>query len=268
MSDEERRDPFEEHIESDEFDISQLRYSELSAEDFVLQLSIFALLDKSSHPLAKDLYSQLGKQQRILCDLLIIELISQLRDAPEYNALAHLSNTDVTAMLRGPVAAALMLGAAFPTDQTAPDSQDDLAALFDHEDGEIDDDDDDFDFVDGSEAGDTSSYHNPFSSSLPHSSLRGSYPSNWYDRRSTNHGTWSAFDFSQSDQYDDRQYLTQHVSSRKHRMITSPPQPPLRSSLYFLLVLHRVFETIGAALSGALQFCKRSWDRLRRIWFK
>lgn len=268
MSDEERRNPFEEHIESDEFDISQLRYSELSAEDFVLQLNIFALLDKSSHPLAEDLYTQLDKRQRTLCDLLIIELISQLRDAPEDNTLQHMSDSDIQAILRGPVAAALMLGAVFPGEEPASDSHDDLSSLFDYDSSDLDDDDDDSGFFDSADAGDTSSYHNPFSSSFPHSTFRSSQPTNWHDRRGANRGAWSAFDFSESGQQDNRHVFGKRSALPARSTMTPPPQPPLRSSLFILLVLHRLYERVATACADALRSCKRGWDRLRRIWLK
>jgi len=105
MSEKKRRNPFEDHIESDAFDISHLDdelHLQLLPE---LQALLAGLPEELDHRICED---ELDKRQQALCAQLTIEMVERVMRSQYAEELAHIDEDTLVQLLTVPIATAII----------------------------------------------------------------------------------------------------------------------------------------------------------------
>lgn len=106
MSENKRRNPFEDHIESEQFDVSGL---DATIDLSELGLRVQDFLDHLPHPYDTELWDgELNDQQKQLCAHLVNALIDRYVRTECEDELGHLEDDELIVLLTTPVAMALL----------------------------------------------------------------------------------------------------------------------------------------------------------------
>lgn len=124
MTEKKRRNPFEDHIESEQFDVSGLDAT-LDLSDLGLKVQDF--LDHLAHPYDTEVWDEeLNDQQKQLCAHLVNALIDRYVRTECEDELGHLEDEELIVLLTTPVAMALLaqqriLSSQIPAQPAAPE---------------------------------------------------------------------------------------------------------------------------------------------------
>lgn len=105
MSEKKRRNPFEDHIESDAFDISHLddeMHLQLLPE---LQALLAELPEELDHRICQE---ELDERQQTLCAQLTIEMVERVMRSQYAKEVAHIDEDTLVQLLTVPIAAAIL----------------------------------------------------------------------------------------------------------------------------------------------------------------
>lgn len=106
MSEQDHRNPFEEHIESEHFDVSKLEPGQTHTD---LDPALQALLDSLPQPLDYRIWDEeLSEQQKVLCAHLAQEIIERVIRPNYMNDMIDMEDNDLLLMLTVPVALAMI----------------------------------------------------------------------------------------------------------------------------------------------------------------
>lgn len=125
MTNDERHNPFENHIESDDFDVSKLGEPGQSPLMDALRIRVKALLDGMPQPVDNRIMDELDDHQKHLCMVLTDELVRRLIRPQFSEQLREVSDDDLIYMMSAPIAAAILAEARINQDITPPQESDD-----------------------------------------------------------------------------------------------------------------------------------------------
>lgn len=105
MADKRPRNPFEDHIESDAFDVSDLSNAPLPDDIDDIE----AFLDGLPHPLTHELWdTALTERQRVICAHLATELVEHVLREQHADDLSEFSDEKLTYLLTVPIIVAML----------------------------------------------------------------------------------------------------------------------------------------------------------------
>lgn len=108
MADDKQRNPFEDHIESDAFDVSKLEHQP-QAEIGETRRRVKALLDSLPQPLTHDLWdTHLDDEQKRICAHLSIELVERVLKDRYADELQEFNDEQLTYLLTVPVVVSML----------------------------------------------------------------------------------------------------------------------------------------------------------------
>jgi hypothetical protein len=106
MPEKKHRNPFEDHINSETFDVSQLE-NVPSASQMAVEMQVF--FDDLPQPLNYELWdSELNDRQKMICAYLAIEIVEQVLRVQYAEELQDFSDVQLTDMLMVPVTLAML----------------------------------------------------------------------------------------------------------------------------------------------------------------
>jgi len=106
MPEKKHRNPFEEHIESDSFDVSQLGKASRRSK---IEIEIEDFLNELPQPIDYSLpYTILNARQQDMCSHLSAEMVARLLRTRHQEALGHLNDEQLREILAVPIAVAML----------------------------------------------------------------------------------------------------------------------------------------------------------------
>jgi hypothetical protein len=106
MPEQEQQNPFEDHINSDAFDVERLDKAFPQTE---MDLEIERFFDELPYPLNHELWdTELDEQQKVICAHLATELIDRVLRVNHQETLEHLNDAELLELLTAPITIAML----------------------------------------------------------------------------------------------------------------------------------------------------------------